>query len=146
MILEIQHETAIEYADPVTEWLCELRMEPVSDAAQRCHSFRVNVGQHVPIHNYRDGFGNRVHHFNILRPPTAVRILAASVVETEDAGGGPMASQTQFAADSSGLEWDVPLEVLDYLPLRGPARHTPLLDPLLAELRPVPWMRVGMWF
>ena len=44
MILEIQHETAIEYADPVTEWLCELRMEPVSDAAQRCHSFRVNVG------------------------------------------------------------------------------------------------------
>jgi transglutaminase-like putative cysteine protease len=145
MILEIQHETEIEYADPVSEWLCELRMEPVSDTTQRCHSFRVHVGQHVPIHHYRDGFGNRVHHFNILRPPTAVRILAASVVETEAARGGPMASQAAFAADSPGLEWDVPLEVLDYLPLRGPARHTPLLDPLLAELRPVPWMRVGMW-
>ncbi|MFM9057544.1 MAG: transglutaminase domain-containing protein [Planctomycetaceae bacterium] len=112
MILEIQHETEIEYADPVTEWLCELRMEPVSDATQRCHSFRVSIGHHVPVHAYTDGFGNRVHHFNMLRPP-------------------PSVSTT--------------LEVLDYLPLRGPVRHTTLLEPLLAQLKPVPWMRVGMW-
>jgi transglutaminase-like putative cysteine protease len=75
----------------------------------------------------------------------AVKILAASVVETEDAGGGPMASQAHFAADSPGLEWDVPLEVFDYLPLRGPVRTSPLLDPLLAQLRPLPRMRVGIW-
>jgi len=145
MILEIQHETAIEYADPVTEWLCELRMEPRSDAMQRCHSFRIGVGQHVAMHHYRDGFGNGVHHFNMLRPPTNVRILAASVVETEDAGQAPMASQAAFPEDWRHGEWEVPLEVLDYLPLRGPVRHTPLLEPILAQLRPVPWMRVGMW-
>jgi transglutaminase-like putative cysteine protease len=145
MILEIQHETALEYTEPVREWLCELRMEPVSDAAQRCHSFRISIGQPVQLHHYVDGFGNRVHHFNLLAPPTAVRILAASIVETEGAAAGPMASQAAFPAGAAGVEWDVPLEVLDYLPLRGPVRHTPLLDPLLALLRPVPWMRVGMW-
>jgi len=145
MILEIQHETAIDYADPVSEWLCELRMEPVSDATQRCHSFRVSVGQHVPMHHYLDGFGNRVHHFNMLRPPAAVRILAASVVETETGAAGPMASQVAFPEGAAGFDGELPLEVLDYLPLRGPVRHTPLLDPLLAQLRPVPWMRVGMW-
>jgi transglutaminase-like putative cysteine protease len=122
MILEIQHETAMEYSQPVSEWLCELRMEPVSDATQRCHSFQISVGQPVTLSHYLDGFGNRVHHFNILRPPTTLRILAASVVETEDTGIGPMASQTAFSADATGHDWQLPLAAIDYLPLRGPAR------------------------
>jgi transglutaminase-like putative cysteine protease len=42
-------------------------------------------------------------------------------------------------------EWQLPLEALDYLPLRGPVRSTALLEPLLAQLRPLPRMRVGMW-
>ena len=145
MILEIQHETEMEYSQPVSEWLCELRMEPVSDAAQRCHSFQISVGQPVTLCNYLDGFGNRVHHFNLLKPPTSLRILAASVVETEDTGIGPMASQTTFSAEGTADGWHLPLESLDYLPLRGPARATPLLDPVLTELRPMPRMRVGMW-
>ena len=145
MILEIQHETEMEYSQPVSEWLCELRMEPVSDATQRCHSFQISVGQSVTLFNYLDGFGNRVHHFNLLKPPTSLRILAASVVETEDAGIGPMASQTAFSAECTADGWQLPLEALDYLPLRGPARFTPLLDPVLTELRPMPRMRVGMW-
>jgi transglutaminase-like putative cysteine protease len=99
----------------------------------------------VTLSHYLDGFGNRVHHFNILRPPTTLRILAASVVETEDTGIGPMASQTAFSADATGHDWQLPLAAIDYLPLRGPARFTPLLEPVLAELRPMPRMRVGMW-
>jgi transglutaminase-like putative cysteine protease len=145
MILEIQHETEMEYSQPVSEWLCELRMEPVSDATQRCHSFQISVGQPVTLCNYLDGFGNRVHHFNLLKPPTSLRILAASVVETEDTGIGPMASQTTFSSECTADGWQLPLEALDYLPLRGPARATPLLDPVLTDLRPMPKMRVGMW-
>ena len=145
MILEIQHETEMEYSQPVSEWLCELRMEPVSDATQRCHSFQISVGQPVTLCNYLDGLGNRVHHFNLLKPPTSLRILAASVVETEDTGIGPMASQTAFSSECTADGWHLPLEALDYLPLRGPARATPLLDPVLTELRPMPRMRVGMW-
>jgi transglutaminase-like putative cysteine protease len=145
MILEIQHETTIEYSQPVGEWLCELRMEPVSDATQRCHSFQISVGQPVHLCNYLDGFGNRVHHFNILKPPTTLLILAASVVETEESGIGPMASQTTFPADASGDMWQLPLETLAYLALLGPVRHSPLLEPVLADLRPMPRMRIGMW-
>jgi transglutaminase-like putative cysteine protease len=145
MILEIQHETVMEYSQPVSEWLCELRMEPMSDRVQRCHSFQITIGQPATISHYVDGFGNRVHHFNLLAPPTTLRILAASVVETEDAGVGPMVSQAVFPGSAPSEAWNLPLETLDCLPLRGPARSTPLLEPHLAQLRPLPQMRVGMW-
>ncbi|RLS76977.1 MAG: transglutaminase family protein [Planctomycetota bacterium] len=145
MILEIQHETTMEYSQPVSEWLCELRMEPISDRSQRCHSFQITIGQPAAISKYLDGFGNRVHHFNLLKPPATLRILAASVVETEDAGVGPIASHAEFPAGVPADEWQLPLETIDYLPLRGPARATSLLEPHLALLRPVPGMRVGMW-
>ena len=73
MILEVQHETTFSYAQPVREWLCELRMEPASDRGQRCHSFRISTGLAHPLATYRDGFGNVVHHFNLLAPPPRVR-------------------------------------------------------------------------
>lgn len=141
MILEVQHETTMEYSEPVGEWRCELRMEPVSDATQRCHSFRVNVSQPTTISSYVDGFRNKVHHFNLLRPNLTVRILAASIVETEDSTVGPMASQVEFPIDADAL----PLETLDCLALRGPVRDTPLLARHLEALRPCRRMRVGMW-
>ncbi len=141
MILEIQHETVLEYTEPVREWLCELRMEPVNDTLQRCHSFRVDVSEPAAISAYVDGFGNRVHHFNLIAPSTRLRILAASIVETEDSAVGPMASQTVFPLDEATL----PLDTLDALPLRGPTTDTPLLAPHLDALRPLPRIRVGMW-
>lgn len=141
MILEIQHETLMEYSEPVGEWRCELRMEPVSDGLQRCHSFRINVSQPAPLASYVDGFGNRVHHFNLLKPHRSVRVLAASIVETEDTLVSPMSSQATFPLEDDHF----PLETLDALPLRGPVRDTPLLAPHLEALRPQPRMRVGMW-
>ena len=141
MILEIQHETTLTYSEPIREWLCELRMEPTSDSQQSCHSFQLNVSQPATIHRYADGFGNRVHHFNLLEPQQTIRLLAASIVETVDAGIGPMASQTVFPIDPDSL----PLETLEYLPLRGPVRATPLLEPHLCQLQPAAGFRVGMW-
>ena len=145
MILEVQHETAIEYSQPVREWLCELRMEPTSDTRQRCHSFRISVSHNPVVGSYLDGFGNRVHHFNLLTPPTAVRILAASVVETEDTALEPGASQVSFPAASAVDGWQLPLETLEYLPLRGPVAFSPLLEPILSQLRPAPGDAVGPW-
>ena len=141
MILEIQHETVLDYSEPVREWLCELRMEPANDPLQRCHSFRIDVSQPANVASYVDGFGNRVHHFNLLAPATSLRILAASIVETEDPAVSPMASQTVFPLDADTL----PLDTLDALPLRGPTTDTPLLAPHLEALRPLPRIRVGMW-
>jgi transglutaminase-like putative cysteine protease len=141
MILEVQHETLMVYSEPVREWQCELRMQPVSDATQRCHSFEISISQPTTISTFVDGFGNRVHHFNLLEPRPDVRILAASIVETEDQGSNPMSSQVVFPMDEERF----PLHILDALPLRGPVRDTPLLSPHLEALRPQPRARVGMW-
>ena len=49
MILEVQHETRLEYAEPVTEAVAEVRMEPASDAEQSCRSFHLDVSPPCPV-------------------------------------------------------------------------------------------------
>src|SRR5438874_10634534 len=92
MILEIQHETRLEYTEPVTESTTEVRMEPVSEDEQSCHSFHLAVSPNTELFHYQDGFGNRVHHFNLLLPHIQVHVLAASVVETDPRPRDLMAS------------------------------------------------------
>lgn len=141
MILEIQHETCLEYTSPIREWLAEFRMEPVSDRRQRCHLFQMSVSQPVNVSNYIDGFGNRVHHFNLVAPKKNVKILSSSVVETEDLQIHPMWSQVPFPMDRSLL----PLDALAYLDLRGPVTSTPLLTEMLNRVSPQSDERMGKW-
>jgi len=139
MILEIQHETRLAYSEPVTESVAETRMEPASDSEQSCRSFHLSVTPPAAVFRYVDGFGNRVHHFNVLPPHLEVRVLAASVVETHP-------RPHDLAASTAGYPLRLEhagLELLDFLHLRGPARHTPLLEPVLDALRPAPGTGVG---
>lgn len=136
MILQIQHETRLEYTDAVSEWLAEVRMEPVSDERQACHSFHLTVSQPTTQFRYQDGFGNRVHHFNLLAPHQQVRMLAASIVETAPAR---TALETGVARLPLSLE-GAPPALHGFLQLGGPVRHTPLLDPVVEALRPQPGM------
>jgi transglutaminase-like putative cysteine protease len=132
MILEVQHETRFEYSEPATEAIAEVRMEPVTDAEQSLHSFHLAVNPETPIFRYRDGFGNCVHHFNLLGPHQAVRILAAAIVETERPPRDLADSQAPWPIPGGSLD----LETLDYLPFRGSVRATPRLVPVLDTLRP----------
>ena len=132
MILEIQHETRFEYSEATIESLTELRMEPVSDPLQSCHSYHLGVTPPTEVFRYIDGFGNHVHHYNLLVPHTLVRILSASVVETHPGSHDLAASGATFPYDHREL----PLEVLDFLQFRGSVRETPLLTPVLDALRP----------
>jgi transglutaminase-like putative cysteine protease len=139
MILEIQHETRLGYTEPVTESIAEVRMEPVSDADQTCRSFHLAVSPTTGVFHYQDGFGNRVHHFNVLPPHTEMRILAASVVETH---------YRPRDLSSSEAVWPLPvdtcgLDLLDFLDFRGPVRRSPRLAPLLEKLCPQSGDRVG---
>jgi transglutaminase-like putative cysteine protease len=138
MIFEVQHETRLEYADPVTESVAEVRMEPVSDSDQSCRSFHLAVSPPAAPSRYQDGFGNHVHHFNVLAPHREVRVLAASVVETHPRPRDPGASRSTWPL---GPDPEA-LEVLDFLQLGGPTRPTPKLALLLERLRPRPGMRV----
>jgi transglutaminase-like putative cysteine protease len=141
MILEIQHETHLSYTEPVSESIAEVRMEPVSDADQSCRSFHLAVQPNTGVFRYQDGFGNRVHTFNVRPAHPEVRILAASVVEVNpvprDLAGST--AMLPLALEQGGLE------LLDFLHLRGPVRRSPRLEPVLEQLRPQPGVRVGQW-
>lgn len=139
MILEIQHETRLEYAGPVTESVTEVRMEPGSDADQSCRSFHLKLSPPAEAHSYVDGFGNRVHHFNLLAPHSHVTILAASVVETHPRDLDPLAGPGRYPVNPAAL----PLDAVGYLGFHGPVRPTPLLDPVLDALRPTAGENLG---
>src|SRR3989442_517673 len=115
MIVEIQHETRLEYTEPVSEWVAELRMEPLSDRDQTCQSFHLALSQPAGTFRFQDGFSNRVHHFNLLAPVQTVRVLAASIVETHPARDSIAVSQTAYPLAAETF----PLEVQDYLRFRG---------------------------
>jgi transglutaminase-like putative cysteine protease len=132
MILEIQHETCFDYTEPVKESVTEVRMQPVSDDHQTCQSFHLKMSPAAQQFWYNDGFGNSVHHFDILGAHSQVRILAASVVETHPAQHDLEASKTAWPLNLDPAN----LEVLDFLRFRGPTQGTPRLNPLVAELRP----------
>lgn len=139
MILEIQHETRLDYAGPVTESVTEVRMEPVSDSRQSCRSFHLAVSPAVAVFRYADGFGNRVHHFNVLAAHDQVRILAASVVETWRRPTDLLESQAAYPLNPELTD----LEAIDFLGFQGPVCRTPLLGPLVEKLRPAAGTRLG---
>jgi transglutaminase-like putative cysteine protease len=141
VILEVQHETRLEYSEPVSEWVTEVRMEPSSDAEQTCHSFHLVLSQPASPFRFQDGFGNRVHHFNLLTPLQEVRILAASIVETHPRPANPPANPAVYPLALT----DMPLSVLEYLRLRGAVSATPLLRPLLETLRPEAGCPLDEW-
>lgn len=139
MILEVQHETRLSYDEPAAESVAEVRMEPASDERQTCRSFHLAVSPATAAHRYADGFGNRVHHFNVLAPHLEMRVLAASVVETHPNGHSLEACEATWPLDIDGGG----LGPFEYLRLRGPARYTPRLEPALQTLRPSKGQRVG---
>ncbi len=165
MILEIQHETRFDYTEPVKESVTEVHMEPVSDEHQTCRSFHLDVGPATQQFRYQDGFGNTVHHFDILGGHDQVRILAASLVETHPRLVDLDQSKSVWPAlvDSTEANMnvflalapvpapsghgrgptDTYLEALDFLRFRGPIQPTPLLDPLLQQLRPTEGTPLG---
>lgn len=132
MILEVQHETRLEYSEPVSESIAEVRMEPASDAAQSCRSFHLAVTPPAAVARYTDGFGNRVHHFNVMPAHVEVRVLSASVVQTHPPGWDLSRCLARYPFEPPADQ----LELYDFLHLRGPARPTPMLTPLLDALRP----------
>lgn len=139
MILEVQHETRFEFSEPVTEVLTEVRMEPASDGDQSCHSYHLAVTPATGVFRHQDGFGNCVHHFNLLQPVRELRVLSASVVETHPRVRDLASSRATFPLGPD----EQPLEVLDFVRLGGPVRPTPRLAPLLEALRPQAGDRVA---
>jgi transglutaminase-like putative cysteine protease len=106
--LEIVHSTRYRYSGPIAETVMEVRLRPMDGNGQGCLEFDLDVSSGIKPRSYRDGYGNDVHYFNIVRPHTRLIITSRSVVET-------------------GRELDKPGESLvqDFLRFRSPVKDVP---------------------
>ena len=82
MKLEIVHETRYRYSGPIAETFMEVRLRPMDGNGQRCVEFHLDVGSGIEPRSYRDGYGNNVHYFNLVRPHARLHVTSRSMVET----------------------------------------------------------------
>ena len=82
MKLEIVHTTRYRYSGPIAETVMEVRLRPMDGNGQRCLKFELDVSAGINPRTYRDGYGNNVHYFNLVRPHTRLSVTSRSVVET----------------------------------------------------------------
>jgi transglutaminase-like putative cysteine protease len=82
MKLEIVHSTRYRYSGPIAETVMEVRLRPMDGNGLRCLEFELDISSGLEPRAYRDGYGNNVHYFNLVRPHTKLSITSRSVVET----------------------------------------------------------------
>src|SRR5438445_116902 len=119
MKLEIVHETRYRYTGPIAETVMEVRLRPMDGNGQRCLKFDLEVSAGIEPREYRDGYGNNVHYFNLVRPHSRLSVTSRSVVET-------------------GLERDAEAGeelVQDFLRYRSPVKDVPGVHEIAANHR-----------
>lgn len=82
MKLEIVHSTRYRYTGPIAETVMEVRLQPMDGNGQRCLDFKLELSHGIKPKAYTDGFGNRVHYFNLVRPHSGLSVVSRSTVET----------------------------------------------------------------
>jgi transglutaminase-like putative cysteine protease len=95
---EIEHTTLFTYSGPITETMMELRLMPLDGHGQRLVDFALHIHPRVRVATYRDGYGNLVHYFNLLRAHHKLRVSSRSLVEMGEAAAAQ--------ASDDGLVWD----------------------------------------
>jgi transglutaminase-like putative cysteine protease len=103
MILRVEHTTEFAYDGPIAEAYTELRLRPLEGGGQHCSSFRlITQPPGLRVREYRDHFGNDVHHFDVLESHERLSVTAVSEVMTPASFAGVRQAPT-------------PLELYDYL-------------------------------
>ena len=77
----LSHITRFTYSDPISEGVTELRLQPRSEASQRCLSFGVSTSPTARIFAFRDGLGNTVHYFDVPGRHEQLEIASEALVE-----------------------------------------------------------------
>jgi transglutaminase-like putative cysteine protease len=132
MFYAIRHLTRYRYNRPVWQSMMEVRMHPLSELAQRCFTFRLQVNPRARIFTFQDHLGNQVHHFDLPQHHRELSIVADSLVNLEPPPPLPEALPFEAWADLQRLVAEG-----DHWPMLMPshyARGTPPLDDLVREL------------
>ena len=144
----IRHITNFAYEAPISESVMEARMQPRSDAAQRCLRFGLSTAPSSRVRLYQDPDGNIVHHFNIPGRHSRLTVTAEAFVECDPPPElpetlGADAWDRMDAATAGGESWDL----LNPSPF---AKRTDLLCALAEEMSldrgadPIPTLRTLM--
>jgi transglutaminase-like putative cysteine protease len=94
--LQVVHRTSYAYAAPVKQSFNELRLQPIGDGGQVCHSFLLKILPAARLSHYIDFFFNCVHFFEIAEPHQELAIESNAEVTTsanllpEDAKTAPL--------------------------------------------------------
>jgi transglutaminase-like putative cysteine protease len=128
----IRHVTRFTYEAPISQSVMEARMQPATDASQRCIRFGLSTTPPSRVKMYQDHDGNIVHHFNIPGRHSRLTVTAEAIVdclapEPRPAALGAAAWVSLDDATRSGRFWDE----LNASPF---AHRTPLLDQFADEI------------
>jgi len=132
MFYSIRHVTKYFYSAPISESFTEVRMQPRSEANQRCLTFQLSVSPRTRVFSHRDHFSNSVHHFDVAGLHSRLLIVAEALVDLQPPQQLPYAIPPQ-AWD----EIDAAVDEGDYWDLLTPstfARPTSLLSELAESL------------
>ena len=132
MIYSIRHVTQFSYEPAIRESVMEVRVQPRSEAQQRCLTFSLDSNPSANIMIYRDYLGNTVHHFDIPGRHSELKIIAQALV---DVLPPPVPEVLQIG---SWLDLDAKIAEGDYWEMLLPshfAHPTPLLLDLARELK-----------
>jgi transglutaminase-like putative cysteine protease len=142
----VRHVTRFTYEPAVTESVMEVRMQPRSDAQQRCLHFALTTTPVARVMTYQDHDGNSIHHFDIPARHSRMTVTAEALVECTPARPlahrlGPGAWEAIDRAAHTTDVWDYlapsrftgASELLDRFALDVAADRS--LDPLVALRR-----------
>ena len=127
MKLEIVHSTRYKYSSPIAETVMEVRLRPMDGNGQHCLEFDLDVSSGIKTGTYRDGYGNHVHYFNLVRPHTRLIVTSRSVVETglgpdKDAGEELVQDFLRFRSPVKDVDGVRELAARNRLAARAPRR------------------------
>jgi transglutaminase-like putative cysteine protease len=113
VILLVEHASEFAYDGPIAEAYTELRLRPREGGGQHCTAFRLRTEPPgVRVREYRDHFGNAVHHFDVLESHDRLVVTAVSEVMTPESFANRRYAPT-------------PLELHDYL---HPTSYAPFAE------------------
>ena len=142
MRYRIQHQTRLEFPSPVNEHQCEIRLTPRDDENQHVVRVEIQVEPAAELFEYRDAFGNRVHHFSVVEPHD--RLVTRIEIDVESDLANPF-GYPLMSPDSERRWYDdwmaLHPNVLQYVLHQSP--ETPRLSPVdfASAEAPPPWDR-----
>lgn len=132
MRYNIYHLTRFRYNAPVVENVMEVRVQPLSDAHQKCIAFTITTRPQANVATFQDSWGTHVHYFNVPGRHSELSAIAVSVVDVADDVPTPetLPPATWDAIDAEAGD----IDFWDFLHPTPLTRDSALLQNLAREL------------